>query len=181
MRGVIAASLLLYLVAVAIFIAGCGSDASPDTPAATEEVPAGGPAIPLDEPPGTTASAGGRSVEMGIGTYCWTRMCVDKIGPVTKATLSLARGDRVTVAVPSGTPNLREVSVTAFPAGASSDLGNGETAWQPRFEAGSELTPSVSGNSVRFTANLSPGKYVLVAGMFFEAGDVQYAVVLEVR
>jgi hypothetical protein len=118
---------------------------------------------------------------MGTGTYCWTTMCVDKIGPITRARLDLQRGIRIVVAIPAGTPPLREASVSAFPAGASQAVGNGETAWQPEFDRATELAATRTGADLEVTVDLPPGSYVLVVGMFFNPGDVQYAVVLDVR
>ena len=104
----------------AALVAGCSGDsnASPDTTSGTRapNPPAGAPSgLPSDDAPGTTATANGATVDMGIGTHCWIRMCVDMIGPVTKATLNVAHGDIIEVAVPSGAPALREVSAIAFP------------------------------------------------------------------
>jgi hypothetical protein len=135
----------------------------------------------MDTPPGTTVSAGGRTVEMGVGSYCWTAMCVDKVGPITKGSLPVSHGDRVVVAIPGGAPPLTNVNVIAFPAGRSSDLGNGETAWEPLFDRGSELPSTRRAATIEFSAGVAPGSYVLVAAMFFEGRDVQYGVVLEVR
>jgi hypothetical protein len=118
---------------------------------------------------------------MGIGTYCWGRVCVDKIGPITKGTLAVDRRDRVVVAVPPGTPPLREVSVTAFLAGQSQKLDNGDTAWQPDFAKSIELPTAELGQRVEFVADLQPGSYVVSVGMRFEPGDVQYSVVLDVK
>lgn len=76
---------------------------------------------------------------------------------------------------------MREVSVSAFPPGASQAVGNGETAWQPDFDRATELAATRTGAHLEVTVDLPPGSYVLVVGMFFNPGDVQYAVVLDVR
>jgi hypothetical protein len=173
--------LLTLLLAVIGLVVACDSK-SGDGGATGEEAPVATTAAPqFDKPPDTTVSAGGRTVQMGIGTYCWTNMCVDKIGPITRASLMVSRGDRVVVAIPSGTTSLKDVNVTAFPAGASQDLGNGETAWQPLFDRSSELPSTRSAGAIEFAADLAAGSYVLSVGMFFDRGDVQYGVVLEVR
>ena len=173
---------LLAAVALGYVLTACDSDSGQDSPATVAATPQVTPASPAaDAPPSTTASAGGRTVEMGIGTYCWTQSCVDKIGPITKGRLDVNRRDRVRVAVPAGTPPLREVNVTAFPAGVSQDLGNGETAWQPDYDKSIELIPVRIGQGIEFAADLPPGSYVVSVGMFFEPGDVQYGVVLEVK
>ena len=148
-------------------------------PSATPEIIVIGPSG--DSPPETTVSAGGETVGMGIGTYCWTTMCVDKIGPITRGTLVIASGDEVLVRIPDGAPALREVSIIAFPAAEPQALDNGETAWRPDYDIGVTLTSERDDEEIRIGATLAPGTYVLSVGMFFESGDVQYGVVLEVE
>jgi hypothetical protein len=161
------------------------------TPTATAEPPTAVPPTatpevivvqPADaEPPSTTASAGGTTVDMGIGSYCWSNACVDKIGPVTRGTLTIMSGDQVSVAFPDGAPALNSVSVSAYMAGQSTDLGGGQTAWAPPLEESETLAYASEGSDLKIDASLDPGTYVLMVGMFFESGDVQYAVVLEVQ
>src|SRR3989304_2718370 len=98
-------------------------------------VPGGGGA-PLPRPPAATASAGGKSVEMGVGSYCWQTACVDMIGHITHGTLSVARGARVSVAVPKGAGAVKEASVIALRAGGQPEkLDSGAEAW-PVLEGG---------------------------------------------
>ena len=180
---------LAAAVLLPLFVLGCSDDddnpdpGTPPTQSVTEgETPqVGAPGPAFEEPPGTTASSGGTSVEMGVGTYCWTTMCVDKIGPITRGTLTVASGDEVVIAVPDGAPPLNEVSVQAFPAANPEEFDNGETAWQPDFNFDGTLTSKRDRDEVRVEATLEPGTWVLVVGMFFESGDVQYGVVLEVE
>ena len=173
---------LLLLGLVASTILGCGGDGPPASGAGEETPAAPGRGPSLEEPPGTTVTAAGRSVEAGIGSYCWTSMCVDKIGPITRGRLEVDRGTVVSVALPRGVTALRSANVTAFPAGASQDVGNGNTAWQPDFERGTELPATISGPAVEFAAQLPAGPYVVSIGMFVASGgDVQYGVLLEVR
>jgi hypothetical protein len=147
-------------------------------PSETPEIIA--PAPTGDVPPDTTATSGGTTVGMGIGTYCWTTKCVDKIGVITRGTLTIASGDEVAVAVPSGAPALNSVSVFAFPAADPQPLDNGETAWRPDFD-GVMLTSELDEDVIRVGGTLEAGTYVLSVGMFFASGDVQYGVVLEVQ
>lgn len=139
------------------------------------------PDLMRDSPPDTTASSGGETVEMGVGTYCWINLCVDKIGPITRGALLIAPGDEVMVAIPDGTPPLREVSVIAFPAAEPQELEDGDTAWRPDYETGVTLVSERDEQELRIASTLEPGTYVLTVGMFFEPGDVQYGVVLEVH
>src|SRR5690606_36091608 len=85
--------------------------------ATTEPVrPAEPGVLGMDGPPSTTASANGQSIETGIGTFCWTMLCVDKIGVPTRGVLVVSNGDVVIIGVPDGVPPLREVGVAVLDA-----------------------------------------------------------------
>ena len=169
----------------AALVAGCSGDsnAAPDTTSGARgpNPPAGAPSgAPSDDAPGTTATANRATVEMGIGTHCWTRMCVDMIGPVTKGTLTVARGDSVQVAVPQGTPPLNDVSASAFRATTSTDLDSGAQAWSHGADS-RDLSTARDGSKVEIDVDLPPGTWILAVGMYFAQGDISYGVVLEVR
>ena len=174
--------LMVATLVVAITAGACsdsdGADSGPVTVTPGLSSPAG---IPLAQPPGTTASAAGRTVEMGIGTYCWTSMCVDKIGPVTRGTLQVSRGATVNVAIPQGAPPLTEVHASVFPAGAPVSSSGGEEVWSHPPTDGTTLSTARGATGVEVQVDVAPGKYVLTVGMFFQPGDVAYGVVLEVR
>jgi hypothetical protein len=193
---------VLVAIALPLLVLGCDDDGDDDaidphtivtvvtegggTPVVVLE-PTGPTVVPsppdltTDVPPGTTAAAGGSTVEMGVGTYCWTTMCVDKIGPITRDALSIASGDEVVVAVPDGVPVLNEVSVEAFPAANPQEFDNGDTAWRPDFNFDGTMAYELDQDGVRIPVSLEPGTYVLVVGMYFQSGDVQYGVVLHVE
>ena len=170
---------------------GATATTEPAEGTSTSTVEAGGggtntppapPSFPTsDEPPVTTASANGQSVEMSIGTYCWTRMCVDKIGVPTQAILTLAAGDTVSVAIPGGAPPLREASANAFEALTSMPLDGGGEIWPYPGAPGDDLDYAVTQDGVEVTVDLPPGRYVLAVGMFFESGDAIYGVLLDVQ
>ena len=189
---------LMAALAIALVAVGCSNKEDPLDPRVIEtvEMESGGtpivePPVPTvetvpvtsgsDEPPGTTASSDGAEVEMGVGTYCWTNLCVDKIGPITRGSLTVTSGADVRVVIPAGTPPLREVTVLAFPAANPQQLNDGSTAWQPDFDNSVSLLSERDEDEVRVDLVLEPGTYVLTVGMFFEAGDVQYGVLLEVQ
>jgi hypothetical protein len=117
---------------------------------------------------------------MGIGTHCWVSMCVDMVGPITKATLMVARGDPIEVAVPQGAQALRDVNAFAFRASTPTDLDSGAKVW-PLGADSRELSTARDGRKVEVDVDLPPGAWILTVGMFFEQGDISYGVVLEVR
>ena len=147
-----------------------------------QEPPPAPPGFPAtDEPPVTTASANGETAEMGIGTYCWTLLCVDKTGVPTRGTLSVAPGDTVTLAIPDDAPPLREASANVFEATNAQTLDDGSEIWPYPGSPGEPLAPEIARDTVEVTVDLEPGQYVLAVSMFFEAGDVTYGVLLEVE
>lgn len=167
-----------------------GATATPASEGAPTDVPGTGagdatavpPGFPAsDEPPATVASANGVSVETGTGTYCWTLMCVDKIGVPTKGTLTVAQGDTVAIAIPENAPPLREATATVFEAQNSMPLDDGSDIWPYPGAPGDEVASEVTGESVAATIDLAPGRYVLAVFMSFEAGDVVYGVLVEVQ
>ena len=181
MRHVLFAPLLLSAV---LLLSACGGDGGdePSPPGSGGEVVSGGGGDTLPRPPPATASAGGKSVEMGIGSYCWQTACVDMIGHITNGTLTVSRGARVSVAVPKGAGEVKEASVIALRAGGQPEkLDSGEDAW-PILEGDAvELTASVAGGEVTFTAALQPGRYVVSVLLVVAEGDVSYGVVLSVQ
>jgi hypothetical protein len=146
---------------------------------ATTPEPPSAPAS--DEPPVTTASANGQTVETGIGTYCWTLLCVDKIGVPTKGALTVSAGDTVSVAIPDAAPAPREASANVFEAVDAQALDDGSEIWPYPGNPGESVAYEVTADSVDVTVDLAPGRYVLAVGMFFEAGDVVYGVLIEVQ
>ena len=193
-------------LAAAVLLAACGGngDDGPDgettapkasatsAPASNTVTPgtgAGGPGTPpappgfptADEPPVTTATVNGQSVETGVGTYCWTRMCVDKIGVPTRGTLTVSAGDTVSVTIPNDAPPLREAGANVFEALDPMLLDDGSEIWPYPGALGEDVAYTVGGGSVDVTVDLMPGRHVLAVSMYFEAGDVVYGVLLEVQ
>jgi len=181
MRHVLFAPLLMSAV---LLVSACGGDDGdePSPPGSGGEVVSGGGGDTLPRPPPATASAGGKSVEMGIGSYCWQTACVDMIGHITHGTLSVARGARVSVAVPKGAGEVKEASVIALRAGGQPEkLDSGEEAW-PILEGDAlNLAATVAGGEVTFTAALQPGRYVVSVLVGVERGDVSYGAVLSIQ
>lgn len=116
-------ALVVPFLACAVLLSACSDDtnapaATPTSEPIATQTGASPPfaGIPGNDPPPMTATGGGKTVEMGIGTHCWTNRCVDMVGPVTKGSLEVARGETVVVALPQGTPPLTEVHASAFEA-----------------------------------------------------------------
>jgi hypothetical protein len=120
-------------------------------------------------------------VEAGIGTYCWTLLCVDKIGVPTGEPLTVSRGDAVSVAIPTEAPPFREASASVFEALNAMPLDGGGQIWPYPATGGEEVAYTITEDSVHVTVDFEPGRYVLAVGMFFEPGDVVYGVLLEVQ
>jgi hypothetical protein len=159
---------------------GIGAGETPAT--GTGSTPPGPPSFPTEaDPPGTTASANGESVEAGIGTYCWTLMCVDKIGVPTEGTLKVSTGDTVSVAIPDDAPALKSASAAVFEAVNPQPLDDGSEIWPYPGAPGDEVASETTDDAVEVTVDLAPGRYVLSVFMAFEAGDVMYGVLLEVE
>jgi hypothetical protein len=156
-----------------------GTGANMGATGATGPNPPGFPAS--DEPPSTTASANGQTVETGLGTYCWTLMCVDKIGVPTKGALTVSSGDTVSFAIPQGAPPLREAAANTFPAANAQKLDDGSEIWPYPGTTGEPQEYAISGNEIDVMLDLPPGRYVLAVSMYFESGDAVYGVLLDVQ
>jgi hypothetical protein len=167
-----ASILAVLLCAVSLLACSDAEGGSDDTPILT------------DRPPDTTASAAGTTVDMGVGTYCWTGLCVDSIGPATRGKLTVRRGDEVTVAVPAG-GTLSEVQAYLWPAsGPRANVQTGETVWSPAQVPNPfpKLPVRIDGGEVRVTVDAPAGQHVLVVGMWIaNAGDAQYGVLIDVQ
>ena len=134
------------------------------------------------EPPGSTLSYGGKTVEAGLGGYCWTSerggSCVDAIG------ISLGE-EKLTV--PSGKPlsfqyqgkKLDSLVVMAYETGPrhgdSNRIEDGILV-PPYTDVGKEEQPEVRrfGNRARITARLPAGEYVIDARAGMPEGDASY-------
>jgi hypothetical protein len=159
---------------------------TPEPGESEEETPVsstgGPPAFPTEsEPPGTTATANGETVDAGIGTFCWTLLCVDKIGVPTKGTLSVSAGDTVSVAIPQDGPALNGASAAVFAAVDPQPLDDGSEIWPYPGAPGEEVVSEATSGAVEVVVDLEPGQYVLSVFMTFEGGDVVYGVLLDVE
>ena len=176
--GLTAPALLVGALLTACSDSASDAGAASPAPGSSANPPAG---LPLATVPGTSATANGKTVEMGIGTYCWTQMCVDKIGPVTKGALDVSRGDVIQVAIPQGVPPLKQVNASAMVAGSPAASSNGEDIWSYPPTGGTALSAAIDAKSVDVRVDLTSGKYVLAVGMYFDSGDISYGVVLNVH
>jgi hypothetical protein len=93
---------------------------------------------------------------MGIGSYCWGTLCVDKIGVATRGTLPVNSGDTIVVAVPQATSPLKDVGVSVFPAENGRPLDDGSTIW-PYGDSSTALDRTLLGPLIAVEADLAPG------------------------
>lgn len=155
--------LWVFLAAcVCAFVSGCG-------------------VVGTSEPPGSTLSYGGETVEAGLGGYCWatsgSASCVDAAG------ISLSEGELV---APSGAPlsfaykgdRLDSLGVTAYGLGSRSGKSNriqNGILVPPYTDVGEEQPRARrSGNRARIVARLPPGEYVLDVRARMPEGDASY-------
>ena len=147
----------------------------------------GGPAVVSDEPPAGTASSGTGSsgagtVDLGIGSYCWGRLCVDKIGHMTgKDALTLGSGETFLIGGPLTSISFEELMVQVWPL-PNEPIADGPDwiAWPggPTIDGGLEVAVS---SPFGYTVNLPPGRYLV--SLFVRAtggGDASYGLMLEV-
>ena len=122
------------------------------------------PVVTTDgEPPAAFLAGGSGEVTGELGSYCWAPpggtagQCVDKIAPPTGPTLSVARGESLTLRFATGLP-LTELTAT---------------------RDGAELALTQA-NPSRFRADLLPGTYQLLVSARFSAGSAGYGFRLRV-
>ncbi|HEV2745391.1 MAG TPA: hypothetical protein VGV91_19710 [Rubrobacter sp.] len=139
------------------------------------------------EPPGSTLSYGGETVEGGLGTYCWTRGggggCSDAFAIILgDETLEAPAG--ATLSFAYGGKALDSLSVTAFRAGREGRGGGREDEFlPPSWRKGEDLRVRRSGTRARIVADLPPGEYVLDVFARMPQGDASYGfrLILEPR
>lgn len=166
--------------------------------------PAGGgiePANPKAPPEGTLASGSG-SVELGLGSYCWSppaasgqpALCADAIGVITAVDdLTVEPGETLTIAGEAGTlswPPMTIADATLYaaldePVDSQPDF----RAWQPQGtvshgEIVLETHEEIGEHSIVLPHNLEPGRYILAVN--YTAGpdrgsDAMYGAVLLVE
>lgn len=177
--------------------AAATSTAAPQTGSLTpappaSQPPAPGPSSPpvFARPPAASAEAGGASVAMGIGTYCWSAagsngVCSDAAGPVTGAQeLVVSPGGRVDVTTAFPGSEIRESVASAIPVSDTTQgkpIATGELVWNFPPIGGQRLATTIQPSGVSFPAPAQPGRYVVILMLRPAAGDVAYGLVLDVR
>lgn len=161
------------------------------TATATARRGAGSPvAVPVfARPPAASAVAGGLSVLMGTGTYCWSEagrngVCVDAAGPVTGLQeLKVGPGARIDVMAGFPVADILQAVVSATAVGdkQGKPAGIDELVWNFPAAGGSQLRTARDGSGVSFTAPAQPGRYVASVFLRLDAGDVAYGVVIDVK
>ena len=191
----------LLCVAITVLVSGCGAATGPDGTGGVEPTEArrDDPKPPttmiypttmmFPEPPGSTLSYGGETVEGGLGSYCWlmggSGGCADAFAVVlgeealdapAGATLSFAYRGKA----------LDSLSVTAYRADREARGGPREDdMFLPPYRSGGakDLPVRRSGTRARIVADLPAGQYVLDAFARMPRGDASYGfrLILEPR
>jgi hypothetical protein len=187
---------ILLCVAIAFLVSGCAAATGPEddrggreTSKARGEDPKTPTTMMFPEPPGSTLSYGGETVDGGLGSYCWfmggSGGCADAFAVIlgeealeapAGATLSFAYGGKA----------LDSLSVTAYRADREARGGPREddTFLPPYRSGGAEHLPvRRSGPRARIVADLPPGEYVLDVFARMPQGDASYGfrLILEPR
>jgi hypothetical protein len=185
-------SLLLFLLLPLLtLVSACSVETDASAPATSTPAPRTTAAAQpvFARPPTATASAGGTSVTMGIGTYCWgapgqNGVCIDAAGPVTGVEeLVVAAGSTVDVTTAFSGAEIEEAvaSSTAIEALQGSSAGPNELVWNLRLTDSQQFTTTQQTTGVSFPAPAEPGRYLVSLFLRPDAGDVAYGVVLDVR
>ncbi len=188
-------------VAIAVLVAGCSAATGPDDTGGRETSEARGedPKPPTTvmspttlmfaEPPGSTLSYGGETVEGGLGSYCWTKGgsggCSDAFAIiVVEEALEAPAGATLSFAYKGKA--LDSLSVAAYKAGREGGGGGREDdVFLPPSRGGGakDLRVRRSGTRARIVADLPPGEYVLDVFARMPQGDASYGfrLILEPR
>lgn len=206
MRIVARSQLLLLLVAAMfVLVAACSDegDAEEPTPAIPTDLPQDDDTDISDDftgssPPALTVTSGDMSVQAGLGTFCYDRLCADAIGYITPVEALPGDSDLLQASLTSDI--VTEVSVSASPSGDLDSQpvctvvdgiepkgpicedGRELLAWTGAPGEGIVLPATVDGGTVAADlAELSPGSYVVSFFLRFESGgDASYGVLLDV-
>jgi hypothetical protein len=118
---------------------------------------------------------------MGVGSYCWDNLCADMPGVPAKESLTVKRGDVVSVAIPAEITDVKDAGANIFGADRPITLPDGSQVWSNSGDEMPTMPYRLAGDAVEVTIDAEPGRYVLVVGLYFDGGDVQYGVLVEVR
>lgn len=184
---------LLLLVAglLAVLAIACGDDSSSPDPTASPGPSATPENISLEptdvlsgeRPPALTILGGDETADAALGTFCWERLCVDAIGPLTPPDAIDVDGEEIGARV--GDEPVEEAAVTAQLVGGadqpvSQELEGGLLAWTggaPGVALPVEVVGSVLSIDLR---PLEGGCYILSFFVRFQrGGDASYGIVLE--
>lgn len=147
------------------------------------------PADTAGEPPAGSASAGGASVALGLGSYCWTSpagpgLCADSVGVVTApGSLTVAAGGSVRLGGPLLAAAVDMSSATAWARPDAPIASGGDwAAWAPwggsSGAVGATLALDLEGGAL--SAPAAPGRYLVSLSVSFPQGDALYGLLIEV-
>lgn len=187
--------LSLLFVAFALFVPGCAAATGPDDTGGGEtseprrEDSAPQTTMMFPEPPGSTLSYAGETVEGGLGSYCWfmggSGGCADTFAIILEEeTLEAPAGATLSFAYRGKA--LDSLSVAAYRAGREGGGGDREDdEFLPPSRGGGakDLRVHRSGTKARIFADLPAGEYVLDIFARMPQGDASYGfrLILEPR
>lgn len=190
MAGKLSWLTFLFAALVCASLSGCeaivfaGGSETREPPEKTEASSAAPGNMGLPEPPGSTLSYGGKTVEAGLGSYCWTSgsggVCTDSIGiPVSKETLTVPVGSTMTFDYEGEELDSLSVSAEQIGQGDRVERAGGSSFLLPGgrdggYEKPVKLRTSRSGNRARIVADLPAGDYAVVALAKMPQGDAYY-------
>ena len=188
--------LSLLFVAFALFVPGCAAATGADDTGGGEtseprrEDSAPPTTMMFPEPPGSTLSYGGETVEGGLGSYCWfmggSGGCADAFAVILEEeTLEAPAGATLSFAYRGKA--LDSLSVAAYRAGRDGEGGGREAdEFLPPYRGdggAKDLRVHRSGTKARIFADLPAGEYVLDVFARMPQGDAFYGfrLILEPR
>ncbi|MDQ4128014.1 MAG: hypothetical protein M3151_08730 [Actinomycetota bacterium] len=180
---------LLFAAFAGMVLSGCGSATVSDGVGghkpSEKEAKAGGPreendSHELPEPPGSRLSHGRETVNAGLGSYCWERVCADTFAvPVSEEVLTAPAGSTLTFAYAGKKLDSLSVSAQRIDREDSLKRMAGGTFLVPEnegkaYEQRVRLQTRRSENRARIDAELPAGEYAVEAFARFPGGDAFY-------
>ncbi len=145
----------------------------------------------LGKPPAAIATTGSASVDMGLGSYCWTSgsrgLCSDWFGIRTGTVdLAVGRGEAVTIGGALAQTEFAVEEARIGPVeGEPADEGEDWLVWTSVSGdwpgEWSALEFHVVDEGIRLMTELPAGRYLVSLSLRFPQGSASYGLILDVR